>query len=120
VLVVERPITRAGIAALCECGRAWLLSSGATTIVCDVRAIPDPDAVTLEALTRVALTVRRLGGETRLRHASRRLQDLLVLVGLCEVLPLEEPSGVEGEGQAEQGEHAISIEEVMEPDDPAL
>ncbi|MGH9213688.1 MAG: STAS domain-containing protein [Acidimicrobiales bacterium] len=117
VLVIEQPITRRGIAALCERGRTWLEQSGATVIVCDVGAIPDPDGVTLEALTRVALTVRRAGRQIRLRHASRRLQDLLSLVGLREVLPLE-ASGVELEGQAEEREHALRIEEVMEPGDP--
>jgi hypothetical protein len=117
VLVVERPITRDGIDALCRQGRRWLERTGAALVVCDVACIPDPDPITLEALTRVALTVRGAGREIRLRHASPRLQDLLCLVGLQEILPLE-PSGVQLEREAEQREHARHIEEVMEAGDP--
>lgn len=117
VLVVERPITQAGIAALCARGRQWLERTGASLVVCDVAAIPDPDRTTLEALTRVALTVRQAGWEIRLRHASPRLQDLLRLVGLGDVLPLED-SVLELHREPEQGEHALHIEEVMEAGEP--
>lgn len=117
VLIIERPITRAGIAALCDRGRRWLEGTGASVVVCDVAAIPNPDGITLEALTRVALTVRQAGREVRLRHASHRLQDLICLVGLREVLPLEE-SVLELHREAEQREHPVRIEEVMEARDP--
>jgi anti-anti-sigma regulatory factor len=121
VLVVERPITRDGINALRQSGRRWLERTGAAVVVCDVAGIPDPDSITLEALARVALTVRSAGREVCLRHASPRLKDLLSLVGLRDVLPCEDSglAGVEPERQPEQREHAWHIEEVMEPGDPA-
>jgi ABC-type transporter Mla MlaB component len=55
-------------------------------VVCDVRAVTVPDIGTLEALARLQLRARQLGGEIALRHASAALVELIDVVGLREVL----------------------------------
>ena len=85
---------------------------GPRTIVCDVSAL-DPDALTIDALARLQLSSRRVGLEVRLRHASNELQELLVFVGLDEVLRLEAGR------QPEQREQRVGVEEERELDEPS-
>jgi ABC-type transporter Mla MlaB component len=59
------------------------------TIVCDVGAVAEPDLGTIDTLARLQLTARREGCEIRLHDASNELRDLLVLVGLDDVLRFE-------------------------------
>ena len=58
-------------------------------LVCDVAALTQPDAGTIEALARLQLTARRLGCRVRLRDPSRELRELLDLFGLADVLRVE-------------------------------
>ena len=104
VMVVEGPLVSDDITLLCECLRQLLASSNAELVICDVRALTRPDAVTIDALARLQLTAQRLGSQVRLRHACGALQDLLALVGLSEVVPLSGGSRLEPRGQAEQRE----------------
>jgi hypothetical protein len=83
-----------------------------STIACDVRALA-PDAPAVDTLARLQLAARRLGLEIRLRHASYELQELLVFVGLRDVLR------VEACGQAKEWEQRHGVEEERELDDPA-
>lgn len=48
------------------------------------------DAVALDALARVALSLRRCGYQLRLRGASAELIELIELAGLTRVLPAEQ------------------------------
>jgi anti-anti-sigma regulatory factor len=83
--------------------------------VCDVGALVGrPDAGTIDALAHLQLTLRRDGLELVLRGASEELLELLVLVGLADVL------GVEPWRQAEEREQRVGLEEEGEPDDPPL
>ncbi len=84
-----------------------------STIVCDVGALVDPDALAIDVLARLQLAARRCGVELRLRHASAELQELLAFAGLGNVLRLETS------GEAEQREQGLGIEEEGELDDPA-
>jgi hypothetical protein len=93
-----------------------LVENEASVVVCDVGALTDPGVSAVEALARVQLTAHRLGLEVRLRHASRELRDLLNLVGLCDVLPMDAASGGESSGQTEQREHAVGVQEEADPD----
>ncbi len=45
-----------------------------------------PDLDVIDELARLALTVRRLGGEIGLRQAGPELLELIVFVGLADVL----------------------------------
>jgi len=57
-------------------------------IVCDVGALVDPDAATVDALARLQLISGRLGLRIVLRHASPELRELLTFLGLENVVPL--------------------------------
>jgi hypothetical protein len=59
-----------------------------STIVCDAGSLA-ADASTVDALARLGLMARRLGLEIRICHASAELQQLLLFVGLREVLRVE-------------------------------
>ena len=85
VVVVTAPITRADIPGLCSRLRGLLDASDATRVVCDVSEFTEPDAVTIDALGRLQLAVRRRGKSIALRNASDDLQGLLALVGLADV-----------------------------------
>jgi hypothetical protein len=88
VVLFGGPICEEDVQALCERVRLALQGSVADEVICDVGALDGPDVGTLDALARVQLTAVRLGGRIRLRRACVDLRDLLVLAGLCEVLPL--------------------------------
>jgi anti-anti-sigma regulatory factor len=69
------------------------------------------DLALVDLLARLQLEARRLGGSVVLRDPCEVLRELLDLVGLAELLPLE--TGREAEGGIELG-----IEEVVQPGDP--
>ncbi len=119
-LVLSGPIAPADIAALCDHAGALLEGSDADLVVCDVGALVDPDAVTVDALARLQLTALRGGRRVRLRHACDELRELLALSGLAEVLRLGPASGLETRGQPEQWEQALGVEEEADPGDPAV
>ena len=87
VLVVAGPLTPSSIPGLCA-SLHQLEGRPGDTVVCDLSTLGGSDAGTVDALARLQLTARRLGRQIRLRHASSELQELLVLMGLREVLPL--------------------------------
>jgi ABC-type transporter Mla MlaB component len=80
------PIGRADLPGLCHRVCALLETSGADVVLCDVRGV-DPDAVTVDALARLQLAVRRHGCQVRLRRASAELRELVAFMGLGDVLP---------------------------------
>ena len=86
-MVLRDPITRADIPALCERVRALLELSEVDTVICEVGALDDPDAVTVDALARLQLTARRLGRRVRFRGACGELLDLLAFVAALQHLP---------------------------------
>lgn len=89
VLVLSGPIAPTDVTGVCERARVLLEGSDGDLVVCDVGALADPDAVTVDVVARLQLTAGRLGRQVRLRHACRELQELLVLTGIDEVLSLE-------------------------------
>ncbi len=87
VLVVVGPLTPSSIPGLCA-SLHLLEGRPGDPVVCDLGTLEGSDAGTVDALARLQLTARRFGRQIRLRHASSELQELLVLMGLREVLPL--------------------------------
>lgn len=85
-VVLPAKITRRDIPALCERARAQVEHDRCGLIVCDVNGVVDPDAVVVDALARIQLTVRRLGCMLHLRGADAELRDLLEFVGLSDVV----------------------------------
>jgi ABC-type transporter Mla MlaB component len=86
LLVLRGPIAPQDIPALCRRARGLLERSDAELVVCDVGGLGEPDAVTVEALARVRLTVRRLGRRVQIHHPCGELRDLLAFMGLADVL----------------------------------
>ena len=120
VLILAGPIDREQVRAICERVRRFLEESGADSLVCDVGAVYEPDLITVEVLTRIQLTANRLGLTVRLGRPGRRLQDLLVLVGLDEVIGLPQRSGLILEGESEKREEPFRVEEEVKPGDAAV
>ena len=85
-MVLRGPIALQDIPDLCRRARALVERSDAELVICDVGALVDPDVVTVEALARVGLTVRRLGRRFRIRHSCLELRDLMAFMGLVDVL----------------------------------
>ncbi|MFI1568251.1 STAS domain-containing protein [Streptomyces sp. NPDC020490] len=110
VLVLPGPLTRDEVTGLCEHVRARLAAGGARAVVVDVAGIGPPGLAAVDLLARLQLAARRAGGGIRLRDPAPALQALLDLVGLR----------FEVEGQAEQREPPLGVEEAVEPGDPAL
>ncbi|MDQ3916536.1 MAG: STAS domain-containing protein [Actinomycetota bacterium] len=93
-MVVSGRIEPLDIPGLCRGVLDALEEGSSKIVVCDVSGIA-PDAVAVDALARLQLTVRRRGGEVRLRGASGELRELLDLAGLCDVLPPESALALE-------------------------
>jgi ABC-type transporter Mla MlaB component len=113
-LVIRGPITREGIVELCDRAGAWLEGCDADPVVCDIVALIDPDAVTVDALARLQLIARRLGKRIRFRNACGEVHQLVTLMGLEEVLPLG-ASPLEPGRESEQREQRRRVEEEGDP-----
>ncbi|MFD8300916.1 STAS domain-containing protein [Streptomyces sp. NPDC059690] len=110
LLVLPGPVTRDEAAGLCDDVRALLESTGAGVVVIDVAGIGPPGLGAVDLLARLQLAARRAGGRIRLREPAPSLHALLGLVGLR----------FEVEGQVEQREPPLGVEEEVEPGEPAL
>ncbi|MEU6664401.1 STAS domain-containing protein [Streptomyces sp. NPDC046727] len=109
VLVLPGPVRRDEVPGLCADVRA-LLEGGAGVVVCDVGGLGPPGLAAVDLLARLELTARRAGGRIMLRDADPALQALLDLVGLR----------FQMEGQLEEREPALGVEEAVETGDPAV
>ena len=83
---IRGPIEPTDLPGLCERVCSLLESSGADVAVCDVHGVA-PDAVTADALARLQLAAVRRSCQVRLCNASTDLLDLLLFMGLSDVLP---------------------------------
>ncbi|MBL3667919.1 STAS domain-containing protein [Streptomyces sp. M2CJ-2] len=112
VLVLRGPVARDGVSGPSEALRALLDDGGrgGVIVVCDVGGLGSPGLAAVNLLARLQLLARRTGGRIRLRDPDPALCSLLDLVGLR----------FEVEGQSEQREPALGVEEAVEPGDPAL
>ncbi|MGI5457340.1 STAS domain-containing protein [Streptomyces sp. CA-249302] len=110
VLVPAGPVTRDAVTGLCDDVRALLESGGTGVVVVDVAAIGPPGLGAVDLLARLELAARRAGGRIRLRDPAPSLHALLDLVGLR----------FEVEGQPEQREPPLGVEEEVEPGEPAV
>jgi anti-anti-sigma regulatory factor len=118
VLVIRAPIDPSDVSSLFQRALLLLEDSDADPVVFDVGELNDPDAATVDALARLQLAARRMGRRIRLLNACGELRDLLMLMGLAEVVPCG-ASGVEPGRQAEQREQGLGIEEEGDPADPS-
>ncbi|GGS65783.1 STAS domain-containing protein [Streptomyces cinerochromogenes] len=110
VLVLPGPVRRDEVPGLCAEVRALLAGGTAGVVVCDVGGIGPPGLAAVDLLARLELAARRAGGRIRLRGAGPALHALLDLVGLR----------FQVEGQTEEREPALGVEEAVESGDPAV
>src|SRR5262249_54791700 len=118
IMDVSEPLALAAVPELCERLRLLLAAGDVHLVTVEVGALASPDPVALDALARLQLTARRLGGSIRLRHAREKLRDLLVLSGLSEELP-RYGDLFETQWKAEEREQGRFDEEV-DPADPPV
>ncbi|WP_189312090.1 STAS domain-containing protein [Streptomyces brasiliensis] len=109
VLMLAGPVTRDEVPGLVDDVRALLGATGGGVVVCDVGGLGPPGIGHIDLLARLELAARRAGGRIRLRDPDPALHALLDLVGLR----------FEMEGQAEQREPALRVEEEVEPGQPS-
>jgi ABC-type transporter Mla MlaB component len=116
---IRGPIHRADLPGLCDRVCRLLASSGGV-VVCDVADV-GPDAVTVDALSRLQLAAMRRGCAVRLKNASEPLIELVELMGLTDVLP-ERTGGLLGEleRKPEAWEQRGGVEEEGELDDASI
>jgi ABC-type transporter Mla MlaB component len=119
VVVIDGPIAPGDVPPLWERIRPLLECTDAEVVVCDVTALGDPDAVTIDALARLQLAARRCGRRVRVRHACAELKGLLDLMGLADVVPCVDGLPLEARGKAEQREQPPRVQEEGDPGDPA-
>ncbi|NBE55709.1 STAS domain-containing protein [Streptomyces sp. YC537] len=121
VVALGDRVDRADVPRLCEQARNGLEHTGATELICDAGALAEPGLAAVEALARLRLTARRAGASLRIRDPGAGLRQLLLLVGLVEMLG--EAAEVIGEpemlGEPEHREPALGVQEGVEPDDLA-
>ena len=118
VVVIDGPIDRAGIPALCARFIELLGDAPPRRVVCDVGELTVPDVSTVDALARLGLVARRRGLEVRLSRASPRLIELLALTGLLGVLVVNGASRLEARWQPEEREQVGGVQEEGDPGDP--
>jgi ABC-type transporter Mla MlaB component len=85
VFAIDGPIARSDLPRLCHQVCALLDRTGADVALCDVTEI-ECNAMSVDALARVQLAVRRRGCQAGLCGASSELLDLLAFMGLHDVL----------------------------------
>jgi hypothetical protein len=117
VVVFAGGIDRADVAASCDRLRMLLARAGRATVICDVSAISDPDAVVIEALARLRLTALRGGGRVELRAPAGALDDLLTFVGMHDAIA-GRGSAAETSWQPEEREQVRGVEEERDAGDP--
>ncbi|MEU6590317.1 STAS domain-containing protein [Streptomyces sp. NPDC046881] len=110
VLVLPGPVRRDEVPGLCARVRTLLEAGGAGVVVCDVGGLGPPGLAAVDLLARLELTARRAGGRILLRDAGPALHALLGLVGLR----------FQVEGQVEEREPPLGVEEAVETGDPAV
>jgi ABC-type transporter Mla MlaB component len=85
---VEGPIRRDDLPGLCARICSLLTEHEPEAAICEVAGV-EPDAVTVEALSRLQLGAARFGCKIYLRNASPELLELVALMGLADVLGIE-------------------------------
>lgn len=89
-----------------------------TEILLDVSSVRTPDIGYVDALARLQLGACRHGSRVRLIGPCPRLLDLLALVGLEDVLPVDGDASGELHRQPEHREEPVHVEVGVYPSDP--
>jgi len=84
-LAIQGPILRSDLPGLYHRVCALLARRRPPALVCEVHGV-EADAVSIEALARLALSARRHDSQLQLLGASQELRELISFMGLDEVL----------------------------------
>ena len=84
-LAIQGPILRSDLPGLYDRVCALLARRRPPVLVCEVHGV-EADAVSIEALARLALAARRHDSQLQLLGASQELRELVSFMGLDEVL----------------------------------
>jgi hypothetical protein len=109
-LVIAGPVDAADVLRLYRRVRLLLQRGDRAPVVCDVGTLSDAGLGTVALLA--------CGGRIRVRNASSGLHEVLALAGLCEVLGVCPPLGLEASWQPEHREEAGGVEEERDSGDP--
>ena len=85
-VAIRGPIARDDLPGLYDRVCAFLERNRGDIVLCDVSGV-EPDAVTIDALSRLQLGAHRHDCRVRLRNASSELIELVTFMGLRDVLP---------------------------------
>lgn len=110
-------ISGGSAAVLCERIARLFDESRVTSVVCDLSGLDRADLAAVDGLARLQLAARRRGRRMLLRGSSRELRQLIVLLGLGDVLPSERGRAL---GQTEQRKKPGRVQEGGEADHPAV
>jgi hypothetical protein len=80
-----------------------VLDGGVEVVLWRMDGIPDPDLRVVDALARLQLAARQVGGAIRLRNPCERLRALLDLAGLTSAFPDIVVDGADGSGDEGSG-----------------
>jgi ABC-type transporter Mla MlaB component len=117
-LVLAWPIEPGDAVVLADRVRSLLADGERDAVVCDATALSACGLDGVALLATLQLTARRMGGRVEVRNASSQLHALLAMAGLCGVVGVCEPSGLEAGRQAEHREEAGGIQEEGDTADP--
>ncbi len=118
LVTLDGPRAPDDVRKLCDGVSAMLERTAAHRLICDVGRITEPDVVIVDALARLQLIARRMGRDARLQHASTEIAELIVLVGLGDVIRCLDGSALEAVGQSEEREEPGRVEEEGDAADP--
>jgi STAS domain len=86
VVFVRASIGPTAIPLMCARVHAFLVMVCAEGVMCDMGAVTAPDVGVVDVLARLHLTAQRLGRPIRLRRVGADLEQLLVFVGLNDLV----------------------------------
>lgn len=87
-MVDDGRICGADVARVTDQIRALLSHSAVDMVICDAGAVRAVDLQTVDALARIQLAARRVGGEIQVCRAPPELRELLAVLGMAQVVPL--------------------------------
>jgi ABC-type transporter Mla MlaB component len=87
-------------------------------VLVDVSSVQTPDVGYIDGLARLQLGARRSGSRVRLLGPCPRLLELLALVGLDDLLPIDDRESGDLHRESEHREQPVDVEVGVDPGDP--
>ncbi|MGH8822973.1 MAG: STAS domain-containing protein [Jiangellaceae bacterium] len=117
-VVVRATLTPGDVRSLADQVVRQLGRGDVAEILVDVSGVRTPDVAHVDALARLHLGARRHGSHVRLVGPCPRLLELLALVGLDDLLPIDDRASGDLHREAEHREQPVDVEVGVDPGDP--